>query len=168
MLRGLKAKLGALDRPNPVVREISFRKEGTHFEVLKWLEDTTRVVKDSSGAREFQTSGHSISREHVKLFWEAKGSLNLLDLFFCHLLSADERLSAANPPDSIAVTREGPKHPIHFLQWNDSIEARISELFEEAFGSELVVHRNAGRNVPLLVGQKPQLKDGQDRVSIQH
>lgn len=37
-----------------------------------------------------------------------------------------------------------------------------------AFGLDIVVHRNAGNQVPIYVGNKAQPKPGQDRVSIDY
>jgi hypothetical protein len=84
------------------------------------------------------------------------------------LLDAQGRLTAANPPNSIALTEEGPKHPIHLLQWNDSVEGRISGYFKKAFGIGLVVHRNAGKTVPIMLGDPPELRLGMDRHSIEY
>ncbi|MEG4574138.1 AAA family ATPase [Microcoleus sp. N3A4] len=40
-----------------------------------------------------------------------------------------------------------------------------SNYFRQAFGTDLIVHRNAGIEVPLYVGEKPVLSKGEDRVS---
>jgi predicted ATP-dependent endonuclease of OLD family len=45
------------------------------------------------------------------------------------------------------------------------LEKRFSDYFREAFGTDLIVHRNAGNEVPLYVGDKPIPKEGEDRVS---
>jgi hypothetical protein len=63
------------------------------------------------------------------------------------------------------LTSQAIQHPIHFLQKNDKLENTFNEYFNQAFGKDLVVHRNAGSEVPLYVGKKPTPAEGEDRVS---
>jgi hypothetical protein len=74
-------------------------------------------------------------------------------------------LVAANPAPSIKITSDAPNHPIHFLQKYDKLEITFSDYFKQAFEMDLVVHRNAGSEVPLYVGIRPIPKEGEDRVS---
>ncbi|MGC2545270.1 MAG: AAA family ATPase, partial [Silvibacterium sp.] len=97
-----------------------------------------------------------------------KSSISSLSGFFCRLLDADGRLSAANPPDNISITEEALYHPIHYLQWNDLLERQLSEQFRKAFGAGIVVHRNAGKVVPVLVGDMPQTGPAYDRLSFEY
>ncbi len=102
-------------------------------------------------------------------FWGAQSDgLQQLAPFFCRLLNADERLRAANPAPSIAITQEALAHPIHYLQKDDTIEKRISEQFRKAFGDDLIVHRNAGSQVPLYIGTRPIPQGSDDRVSASY
>jgi AAA domain, putative AbiEii toxin, Type IV TA system len=56
--------------------------------------------------------------------------------------------------------------PFIFLQRDDALELAISSKFKKAFGADLIVHRNAGSNVPLHVGERPLPAQGEDRVSL--
>ena len=106
---------------------------------------------------------------HADSWWVNSGNpLNLPSKFFCRLLSADERLQGANPPANIALRRDAPGHPIHLLLKDDSLEEKLSSQFKRAFGLDIVVHRNAGNQVPIYVGNKAQPNSGQDRVSIDY
>ena len=80
-------------------------------------------------------------------------------------LSTEDRLKAASPAGSIKLTTQPPSQPIHFLQKYDEREKQFSDYFRQAFGTDLIVHRNAGQEVPLYVGEKPILRPGADRVS---
>ena len=82
------------------------------------------------------------------------------------MLTAEERLGASNPASSVAITRDPLIHPIHFLQRDDALELRLSNRFREAFGVDLIVHRNAGSEVPLYCGERPLPLAGQDRISL--
>ncbi|MCX5649857.1 MAG: AAA family ATPase [Planctomycetota bacterium] len=49
---------------------------------------------------------------------------------------------------------------------DDKQESRLSAQFRKAFGVDLVVHRNAGNQVPLHIGERPTPASGEDRASI--
>ena len=59
-------------------------------------------------------------------------------------------------------------HPIHVLQANVDVETRFSEYVRDAFGMDIVVHRNAGNEVPLLCGRSPEFNPGEDRLSLEY
>ncbi len=75
-------------------------------------------------------------------------------------------MQIANPPNNIFLTKDAVSHPIHFMQKDDTIENKFSTYFQQAFNEELIVHRNAGSNVPLYIGKRPVPVQGEDRVSI--
>jgi hypothetical protein len=75
-------------------------------------------------------------------------------------------MHACDPPGNFSLISQAPSHPIHYLQRDDSIERKFSTYFRKAFGEDLIVHRNAGGNVPLYCGKRPEPKAGEDRVSI--
>jgi hypothetical protein len=111
--------------------------------------------------------GMSLYEQHSRHEWQRADSvLGGLTRVFCHLLTADERLQIANPPGNISLTREGPSHPIHFLLKDDQLELKLSAKFKMALGVDLIVHRNAGNQVPLHVGERPVPLPGEDRVSL--
>ncbi|MGP8173290.1 MAG: ATP-dependent nuclease [Terracidiphilus sp.] len=169
MLRGINDKLYDSDASSFVVVEISIGLEGSTNEVRAWIQRTSKRTESGPGTVIYRTVGGGITEDGISNVWGPKRKfISGLRGFFCHLLTADERLTAANPPESIAITTDPPSHPIHIVQWNDSIEEKISKQFKRAFGFDLVVHRNAGRKVPILVGKKPDIPPGKDRVSIEY
>jgi len=165
-LRAIRDKFAVPDAPSPVVKSIALVKEGTTNDLLEWLKNTTKVI-EGQWSSSFQSLGNNVSLQSASAWWtNTDGELHDLAKFFCRMLTADERLVAANPPENIALTREPPGHPIHFLQRDDSLEEKISSQFRRAFGLDIVVHRNAGSQVPIYVGDKPQCMPGQDRLSL--
>lgn len=167
-LRGIRDKFSIPSAPSPVVKAISFERVGTVADLLDWLRSTTKETESNQNvAASFVSLGNSVPVAHATAWWSnAAGPLSNLSKFFCRLLSADERLQASNPPANIAITRDPPVHPIHFLQRDDSLEERLSRQFKRAFGFDIVLHRNAGNQVPIYVGDKPQSTPERDRVSL--
>jgi AAA domain, putative AbiEii toxin, Type IV TA system len=168
-LRGIRDKFGSPQAASVVIKEISVEKEGSYDELIAWLELATKRIDQPNSDHTYQAFGTSVHLSQAKAIWpQPHSQIGQLARFFCHLLTADERLLAANPPGNLAITRDAPQHPIHFLQRDDALEMKLSNQFQSAFGSELVVHRNAGNQVPIHVGERPTVKPGQDRVSYDY
>lgn len=165
-LRGIRDKFGNPGVANAVVRQISVAREASVEELELWLDRTTKRIARPGSEVTFGAFGAGVSMSRAHQLWGSPtGPLGELARFFCHLLTADERLRAADPPGNISLTQEPPQHPIHFLQRDDNLETRLSDQFKKAFGASLIVHRSAGSRVPVHVGKKPIPKPGQDRVS---
>jgi len=142
-LRGIEKKLESSKNASPVVQGVEFERKGSVAEVMSWLKRMTSIVTNYEGDK-LGIFGKVIYPSSVGLYWDGADGIGQLAPFFCALLTAEERLKAANAPDNIAITEKSPSHPIHILQWDDSQESRISEHFEKAFGTGIVIHRNAG------------------------
>lgn len=150
-----------------VLKDISIEKEGDENGLFSLLDNSATKNFDSSpGQILYQGFGFNIWESSVKNIFNhhTKGIGELFSLFV-NILTTEQRLSAANPAQSIKLTTQAIQHPIHSLQKDDSLEQRFSDYFKQAFGMDLIVHRNAGNEVPLYIGQKPMPKDGEDRVS---
>jgi predicted ATPase len=166
-LRGIRDKLTS-SAHSDVLAELTTMREGTSEEVADWLDSFTKKNDSQAIDPVFQAFGTGLAKSYISRYWSDQNPLQTLARFFCHLLTADERLNAANPPASIAVVREPPTHPIHYLLRDDGLEKKLSDQFRKSFGVDLVVNRVAGSQVPLHVGQRPVPGVGQDRISYEH
>lgn len=92
---------------------------------------------------------------------------NLATFFFTRITTED-RLLASTAPESIRILRDPFRHPIHVLQANVDVEEKLSRYVQAAFGLEVRVHRNAGKEVPLMCGAAPSPCEGQDRLSPEY
>lgn len=165
-LRALRDKVANPAQDSPVVKSLTIAREGTSADVEAWLHSFAQQQNPSGGNPAYFAYGAGVHRSALGQWNIPAHSLGSLTRFFVHLLSAEERLTGANPAASIAVTREPSVHPIHFLYRDDALDARLSAAFRKAFGADLVVHRGAGSQVPLHVGDKPTPKGDQDRISL--
>jgi len=150
-----------------VILNLEIQREGTEEELSSLIEKS--AIKDTSRSPGvfYKGFGFGIWESVSKSKWTSynDGIGDLFHLFASHL-STEKRLSAANPPENIRLTSEPMQHPIHFLQKNDSMEQAFSSYFRQAFGTDLIIHHNAGKTVPLYVGDKPAMKASEDRVSM--
>ena len=166
-LRAIRDKL-AKNEVNPVVSAISFVREGNAEEVISWLDTFAHKRAPFSTNPTFQAFGISVQKSIVPHRWIDPNSVYELGRFFCHLLTADERLQAANPPNNINMLADPCTHPIHFLYRDDRLEKQLSTKFHKAFGEELILNRSAGNILPLHVGLCPNPGQGQDRISFEY
>lgn len=149
-----------------VVLDISIEKKGDEEELISFISTFSKKYQTTNPLPHYQGFGFNIYEGTAKSYWaNTANGLSELVAIFVNSLSTEQRLSAANPPQSIKITTNPPQHPIHFLQKNDTLEEQFSNYFKQAFGTDLIVHRNAGTEVPLYVGEKPRPKMGEDRVS---
>jgi hypothetical protein len=168
-LRAVRDKLRQPANASPVVSAVAVSREGEPDDLLAWIASFAWKHESSPADPIYQALGVGIHISHARNLWQSSGpSLGDLSRFFCHLVTADERLQAANPAQNIAVVREAPTNPIHYLLRDDGLETKLSGQFKKAFGVDLVVHRNAGSQIPLHTGHRPVPAPGQDRVSIDY
>jgi ABC-type ATPase involved in cell division len=166
-LRAIRDKLSEAAAESPVLKSIQLSKRGTTEEFSSWIESWAKRRPDNPQDPAFMASGHAARRSQINASWQRSDhSLGQVAKWLCHFLSADERLGICNPPEHVSLTQDGPSHPIHYLQRDDALELSISSKFKKAFGADLIVHRNAGSNVPLHVGERPIPAQGEDRVSL--
>lgn len=169
-LRAIRDKLQSAANKSPVLKSLQVQRTGSLEEFSNWLLGwTVRQIESPPENPIYQALGHALHQSQALNEWQrADQMLGGLARWFCHLLSADERLQICNPPGNIALARDNPSHPIHFLLRDDKLESRLSSMFRKAFGVDLVVHRNAGNQVPLHIGERPRPTDDEDRVSISY
>jgi hypothetical protein len=169
-LRAIRDKLQNAAHKSPVLQNLEIQRSGNLDVFKSWLSSwTVQQIGSTPDNPVFQALGHALHQSQAHSEWQRSDHiLGQLSRWFCHLLSADERLQICNPPGNIALARDNPSHPIHFLLRDDKLESRLSAKFRKAFGVDLVVHRNAGSQVPLHIGERPVPEAGEDRVSISY
>lgn len=149
---------------NAVITNITLEKEGSVENLIEFIEEQS--IKD--GIRNtYKGYKYNINGAQIAQYWQQQHLPNLHEVFV-NLLTTEERLKIANPPQNIKLSTDAPQHPIHFLQRDEKIEKSISRYFKQAFNEELIVHRNAGNQVPLHMGKRPIPKEGEDRISLSY
>lgn len=149
-----------------VIKSIEFDKQGSSDDVLKMMKDNSVLEHVEMEQPWYRGIGYRIYGGDVKEIWEkSRDQFGDLALIFSKNLTTEVRLQAANPAPNIKLTSEAPKHPINIIQKSDSMEKKFNGYFRQAFELDLIVHRNAGTEVPLYVGIAPVMEKGEDRLS---
>lgn len=169
-LKEINSKLRKKANVGNVIKDLEFEKSGAENDLYSFLDSFSHVSTDQSARTWYKGLGFNLNKTDLPHYWRQAIStgLDVIQPVFVNLLSTESRLTAANPPNNISLTTEPPQHPIHFLQRDDAMELKFSEYFKKAFGLDLMVHRNAGNNVPLHIGIKPSLVGNEDRVSLSY
>ncbi|MDO9580582.1 MAG: AAA family ATPase, partial [Bacteroidales bacterium] len=153
-----------------VIKRLEIDQEGTEEDLINHLEKISRKVINNNPLPAYRGIGFHINENSAKSYWRdvRSNGLNELTPVFIDILNTEARLTAANPAPNIALTRDALSNPIHYLQIDDGIEKQFSDYFKQSFDLDLIVHRNAGSQVPLHVGEKPIPGPGEDRISINY
>ncbi len=170
-LRNIKEKYKDRNNLGLAIKVLSLEKEGTQDDLGAWLDKTCRKttpVNSNSSNPYYSKFEASINRNDALMYWKHSEGLGTLHSFFIYHLTTDLRLNSANPAPNIAMTRDNLSHPIHYLYRDDRMELKISNYFRKAFSKDLIVHRNAGNEIPLYCGERPTLQTGQDRLSAEY
>lgn len=168
-LKDIYEKSKASAHEGVVVKGIELTNSGTKEEVLSWLERGAKKMLQNPSNPTYSRLGATVHKSQAEQHWtNNQNGLAQLCPFFVYHLTTESRLHAANPANNIALTKDPLTHPIHYLQFDDQIEIKISNYFKQAFGLDLIVHRNAGNQVPLHCGSRPIPANGEDRVSINY
>ncbi|WLH47285.1 ATP-dependent nuclease [Pseudomonas beijingensis] len=81
-------------------------------------------------------------------------------------LTTRARLSDCDPQPAFDNREEySANHPFQHMYRDSTLEEAISKVFHRAFKRDLVVHRAAGSTIPVYVGERPVITEGEDRVS---
>ncbi|MFC1538361.1 ATP-dependent endonuclease [Candidatus Latescibacterota bacterium] len=149
-----------------VIKDYELKKEGEIIDIKDYIKDFSIVKYNSSNPLpHYSGYNYNLYEGHFEQFWGEPNSLMQMQKVFVNILTTEERLKFANPPENIPITTQAAKHPIHLMQRDDTIEKTISKYFNQAFNDDLIINHNAGNNVPLYVGKRPKRQNGEDRVS---
>ena len=149
-----------------VLKDISIEKEGDEIELLTLLGKSATKNYHNNEVYYEGLDLHIWEYDAKNTFSDYSNGIGKLASLFANSLTTEQRLQAANPAKNIKLTTQAKQHPIHYLQENDTLEQRFSDYFRQAFGTDLIVHRNAGNEVPLYVGKTPETEPNEDRVSV--
>lgn len=169
-LRDIHDKVLSPKNDTQVATHVDVSQSGSVDDLEAWLDETCRrqTQQNNPGNPSYSRLGTTVHKQQAASWWSnaQTNGMNELGKLFIYRLTTDARLQAAKPANNIQISTQPLTHPIHYMQVDDQLEMRMSELFRQAFNADLIVHRNAGSQVPLHVGTRPVPGDGEDRVSM--
>jgi hypothetical protein len=123
-------------------------------------------VRDSHGY--YNHPDGYFDESKLKEWWNSRSSFigkHLVKLLISELTTRS-RLADCDPPQAVDAREPwSAVHPFHRMFEDDALEATTSDAFRIAFKSDFIIYRGAGKYIPAYVGQRPSMKEGEDRVS---
>ena len=163
-LRELEGHVGG-EPASKVVTGASLRRDGSKDSFVRFVREFTRIESQEQAAS-VSIQGYGISLgiggTEISTFWP--DSIGPFRSLFCQRISTENRIKDSNSPDAIDPFTERPTHPVHLL-YDDQVEEKLGSYFKLAFGTDLILYRGVSKRSHLLVGQRPALKEGEDRVT---
>lgn len=155
---------------SPVIRDLEYTRNGSNDQLADWLSTWTVPLRQTNNQDiVLQAHGYAMHCSEIGNRWTNSDiPLAAMSRWFCHLLTAEDRLLVSVPAPSIDISADNPTHPTHFLQKDEKLETRLSNQFRNAFGKDLFLNRAAGNKLPLLVGRKPVPVPPEDRLSTSY
>jgi putative AbiEii toxin of type IV toxin-antitoxin system/OLD-like protein len=151
-----------------VVKAAELLRSGTLEDYREFMTSVSRLDGDARDHRnrQYRGYGYQVPATHLDHSWVT--DLAIVRSLFCLRIPTETRITASNPVTALSVLENPPSHPIHMLFIDDRIETRLSGYFREGFGVDLILFRGGGGSWPLLVGHRPDFRDGEDRISMSY
>ncbi len=148
-------KLLVKDETSLTIKERKVRKSGNADDLHEFLEKNALRGFDKHMGAYYAGLGYKLYMDQIEFFDRRAAHYTLVD-FFCSFLSTETRIQGADPAGEVALYQLPPTHPIHLLLIDKSLVKKLSSMFSQAFGQELMVLRAGGSKFPLYVGIEPE------------
>ena len=113
----------------------------------------THFFKNENGNYQiYEASDYIYNKDSIQSWWDNRELYSNLHKLFIHRLCTELRLTTSNALDR---SMRPESHPVYKLNQSESLAQKLSDLFHQAFGVDLIVNRNDIRYVPLHVGHAP-------------
>ena len=155
--------LVARNSEGKIIKSATFKKHGNADDLRNYLEKNSLKSGDAHNLT-YGGIGYGIHHSHV-VYFDQQTDRHPVASFLAKRLATETRITAANAAGAISLFREPPTHPIHLLLMDENLSERINALFKHAFGKDLVPFHGGGKNLPLLVGERPALAHGEHFLS---
>lgn len=165
-LKNIKDKVGNPKVEKEVVKDLDIDLYGDVDDLVNTLGERFQKA-EKNGSYSYGGINFNVASDRATGLWKNHKAHGLQELAraFVYFLDTESRLKAADPAPAINLLSDPYVNPIHYLQYDDEIEEKISSYFRMAFKKDLIVNRGAGSIVPLHVGERPVVPEGKDRVS---
>ena len=154
--------------PVKIIEGLTFESQGT---VEDFLEKLANRKHGENYFPPMQGGGINVSSLKSAFSYVSEKRMNHIGAigpFVVKHLETAQRLGLVDPADVVDVLATQVTHPIQILYQDTEKELKISTLFKQAFGEELIVNFGAGAKIPVHVGKRPNASPKKDRVSPEY
>ena len=145
-----------------VIKNLIITKEGgTSKQLQEFLESNAKYENDSYILQDWRFPKHQIN------FWDQPYLKAKLSNGYIKNITTQDRLIICDQQHSISPGEQKNK-PQHILYDDSSMMGKISDLFRNAFGEDLIFDFRGGSKLPIHIGQLSEFKKLADRVSNEY
>lgn len=148
----LYASEGEKSRP-VVLRSLEVEKTGTADELKEYLEEHALFVE-----KHYRYKNWNFFADHTTMWAQPFLQHNLAPGFIKNI-DANNRLAICQLQKSVSDADQRTA-PQHLLYDSEALMKRISSLFRQAFGQDLMINYRGGSTIPIHVGQMPSSEIG--------
>ncbi len=142
-----------------VVTHAALSKVGTVQDLQTYI--STHAKLDTNGNYRL---GDWTLNQHAVPAWGGEHLGSGMSNGFIRNLDAANRLAICGLQNN-TLYGETPSQPQQLLYHNSRLMDRVSKIFKNAFGKELVINYRGGAQIPIHVGFTPNVNFGEDRLS---
>lgn len=142
-----------------IIRDLKISKKGTVDDLKKFLDNKAKYYNVND---QYRYKNWQMHKRNLYL-WDQDYLTGGLLSGFVKSVTANNRLSISEQQQSIA-TDDLKTKPQHVLYDDDSLMSKISELFKQAFGKELMINFRGGSKIPIHVGELPSIPSIQGSI----
>jgi ABC-type thiamine transport system ATPase subunit len=149
------------NQPYFIVDDLKLHKVGDLDDLVSYLE-----AEGTEDQNYYKLNNWRLNKNQIQ-GWNGKLLNNSLSAGFIKNIEAKERLNVCDQQNSISP-EDNKSKPQHVLYQNDELMDKVSSVFREAFGKDLIIDYKGGNKIPIHVGEKPTGEAFLDRVGIEY
>lgn len=134
-----------------VVKGLKISKKGDQEDLQRFLDENAEYILTN-----YRYKNWNIPENHIR-FWSQPYLMHGLINGFIKNIDANNRLNICNKQNSISPG-EQKSVPQHILYDDEVLMAKISDLFRQAFGKDLMFDFRGGSNFPFMSARYQMLK----------
>ena len=146
-----------------VLTNCVFGMNGSNDDVKEWLKENFSLYEHRNSEMGYQGLGVTVQDRHVDLEWRdgMPGAMGTLGPAFLQLTSGFQQKQVISQEENVDTMREGPRTALQKMYTDEEFEAEVSRHFSRAFGTGVYLNRMAGKSIPLMIGEAPEIVDGE-------
>lgn len=144
-----------------IVDDLHLHKVGELDDLLSYLETESTEDQNFYKLNNWQLNKNDIRK------WNEKYLKSTLSAGFIKNIEAKDRLIVCDQQNSISPG-ENKSKPQHVLYQDDKLMQKVSSVFKDAFGKDLLIDFKGGNKIPIHVCEKPTGDSFTDRVGLEY
>lgn len=133
-LRDISKAISSDSEAGIVVESADIDFSGTADELLATFEEDRAILRSPTAGDRVALGTRGAQPVSTTIEWWSSRASYIVGGYFTLFADTENRLEASKPTTGIDLYAEDPQHPLHHLYARRSVEERLNEISQEAFG----------------------------------